>query len=155
MIRIIVGEQKLQVLRGADVVAEFPVSTAANGIGIEKDSFKTPPGLFRVCQKIGDGVGSGAIFKSRQLTGEIGTEEMEGDLVQTRILWLDGLEPFNTNTKDRFIYIHGTNKESQIGSPTSAGCIRMRNEDVMSLYEMVVEGSLVHIDSGEPPNPVA
>lgn len=125
------------------VVARFPVSTSAFGPGSEPGSYKTPLGRFVVAEMIGTGAPLGAIFKSRVPTGEIGPFFDPGspeDLVQTRILWLDGVEPHNANTRARYIYIHGTNHEERIGEPCSHGCIRMRNADVARLFELVAPG---------------
>lgn len=144
-IEISAQDQSLLVYEGDVVSHRFPVSTSALGIGVEEGSLKTPTGLFRVAQKIGDGAPLGAVFKGRIPTGDIGDETMAEDLVQTRILWLDGLEAHNANTKGRFIYIHGTNHESSIGLPSSHGCVRMRNRDVVTLYELVGEGAEVVI----------
>ena len=115
------------------------------GLGTEPDTFKTPLGRFEISQKIGDGAALGAVFSSRVPTGETGDASNPGDLVQTRILWLHGLDPENANTLDRYIYIHGTNHEEEIGTPASHGCIRMRNADVADLYERVTEGTPVLI----------
>jgi lipoprotein-anchoring transpeptidase ErfK/SrfK len=125
----------------------FPVSTSALGIGSEPGSFKTPAGRFCISEKIGHGALSGAVFKSRVPTGETGTEENPDDLVQTRILRLHGLEAHNANTLDRYIYIHGTNHESAIGTPASHGCIRMRNADVIELFDAVDVKTEVLIES--------
>jgi lipoprotein-anchoring transpeptidase ErfK/SrfK len=73
------------------------------------------------------------------------SEPVEGDLVLTRILWLEGAEEANANTKQRYIYIHGTNQEDRIGEPASIGCVRMRNADVIALYELAPEGTEVEI----------
>ena len=73
------------------------------------------------------------VFRSRQPTGEIGLGAPDDDLVLTRILWLEGDEPHNANTRERYIYIHGTNHESQLGEPASHGCVRMRNADIVEL----------------------
>jgi lipoprotein-anchoring transpeptidase ErfK/SrfK len=89
------------------------------------------------------------IFKSRQPTGEIGRADDAGDHVTTRILWLDGLDAENANTKDRYIYIHGTNAEHLIGTPASHGCVRLSNADVIDLFDNVIEGSEVNIEAGE------
>ncbi|MFQ3577988.1 MAG: L,D-transpeptidase [Verrucomicrobiia bacterium] len=146
LIHVNIATQALRLLKGDAIVAEFPISSAAAGLGFEEGSFKTPTGLFRIAEKIGADAPVGAVFKTRELTGEIASELNPDDQVSTRILWLDGLEPRNANTLQRFIYIHGTNKESEIGTPTSAGCIRMRNEDVARLFDLVSEGTLVHIE---------
>lgn len=148
MIHVSVPEQKLRLLRGGEVMAEFDVSTAAAGTGTEEGSLRTPTGLFRICEKIGAGAPERAVFRSRRLTGEIGAEDSAEDLVLTRILWLDGLEPENANTRGRYIYIHGTNHEREIGRPASHGCVRMRNGDVARLFDLVETGTLVRIEDG-------
>ncbi len=148
MIHVDVAGQKLQLLAGSDIKAEFPISTAAAGLGFEEGSFRTPTGLFKVGSKIGAGAPEGTVFKDREATGEISGQGGDADKVLSRILWLEGIEAANANTKQRFIYIHGTNHEEAIGSPASAGCIRMRNGDVIRLFDLVPEGTLVHIDGG-------
>jgi len=135
------------------IVESFPVSTSGFGLGSEPGSFKTPLGRFRVGEMIGHGAESGAIFKGRVPTGEIGPDENPGepaDFVQTRILWLEGLEPHNANTRERYIYIHGTNHGEQIGEPSSHGCVRMRNADVIRLFDLVNVGTEVVIEIGQP-----
>jgi L,D-transpeptidase YbiS len=145
-IRISVSGQRLDLLEGANLLRSFPVSTSAYGTGTEPGSFKTPTGRFCISDMIGDGAEHGAIFKSRVPTGEFGLEEQPDDHVQTRILWLHGLEEQNAGTHDRYIYIHGTNHESDIGHPTSHGCVRMRNADIVELYDLVKAGTEVIID---------
>lgn len=144
-IHIDVTTQRLELREGDLVLRSFPVSTSAFGLGSEPGSDKTPLGCFCVAEKIGHGAPLGAVFKSRQPTGEIGTENVTDDLVQTRILWLHGLEEHNANTRDRYIYIHGTNHESALGTPASHGCVRMSNEDVTWLFDAVETGAEVLI----------
>jgi L,D-transpeptidase YbiS len=146
-IRVSVPHQRLDLLDGEKVVRSFSISTSAHGIGSEPGSLKTPPGRFCIAEKIGDDAPHGMVFKSRVPTGEFGREEHPDDLVQTRILWLHGLEEQNANTRDRYIYIHGTNHESAIGTPASHGCVRMRNADVAELYALVETGAEVVIES--------
>ena len=98
---------------------------------------KTPTGKFRIAEKIGDGMPVGTVFKSRRPVKVTKKLLREEDLVMTRILWLDGLDPRNANTHERFIYIHGTNHEESIGEPASHGCIRMRSSDLLQLFERV------------------
>ena len=86
-----------------------------------------------------------AAFKGRQPTGEIATPGGDEDGILTRILWLAGAEPHNANTRERFIYIHGTNQEAQIGTPASHGCVRMRNADIIDLFNRVRPGTPVEI----------
>jgi len=143
-IHISIGRQVLT-LHGGNEPREYPISTSRFGIGTEPGSFKTPLGSFEVSKKFGAGAALGAVFKSRVPTGEIGDAGNPDDLVQTRILWLHGVEPGNANTMERYIYIHGTNHEEEIGTAASHGCIRMRNADVAELYEVITEGTPVCI----------
>lgn len=129
------------------VLRRYVISTSKFGLGVEPGSHKTPTGNLRIAEKVGDGAPAGAIFKARVQTGEFGTEEDPEDRVQTRILWLEGLDPENANSKDRYIYIHGTNAESQLGSPASHGCVRMSNEDVIDLFVQVEVGTSVLIEA--------
>ncbi len=145
-IRINIASQQLELLAdpaSGETVASFPVSTSGFGLGTAPGSYKTPLGRFAVAEMIGRGAPLGAVFKSRVATGEIGPfedPESATDLVQTRILWLAGLEPHNANTLERYIYIHGTNHEERIGEPCSHGCVRMRNADVAQLFALVEPG---------------
>jgi len=130
------------------VLAVYPVSTSGFGIGSVEGSHCTPLGAFAVAQKIGGEAAPGTVFSSRLPTGEITPPVSPADprdLVVTRILWLTGLEPHNANTFARYIYIHGTNHEETIGTPCSHGCVRMRNLDIIALYEAVAEGTPVFI----------
>ncbi len=144
-----VPSQTLDLLKGETLLRRYVISTARLGLGSEPGSNKTPTGRFRVAEKHGDGAPAGMIFKSRKPTGEFGREDDPHDNVQTRILWLAGLDPENANTFDRYIYIHGTNAESKLGIPASEGCVRMSNADVIDLYEQVPVGTAVTIDAGE------
>ena len=112
-IRIHVPSQTLDLLDddGA-LVSRYAISTSRFGLGTEPGSNRTPTGRFRIAEKIGDGVPPGEIFVSRVATGRVGREDDEHDHVQTRILWLEGLDADNANTFERYIYIHGTNAES-------------------------------------------
>lgn len=129
------------------VVRRYVVSTSKFGLGSEPGSYKTPTGNLRIAEKVGEDAPSGVIFKSRVQTDEFGTEEDPEDRVQTRILWLEGLDPENANSRDRYIYIHGTNAESQLGTPASHGCVRMSNDDVIDLYSRVEIGTPVLIEA--------
>jgi L,D-transpeptidase YbiS len=145
-----VPSQTMDLLDDDDVVVRrYVISTGLKGLGCEPGSNKTPTGRFRISEKFGDGAEPGMIFVARQPTGEFGKEGDPKDHVQTRILWLDGLEPHNANTHDRYIYIHGTNAESTLGTPASEGCVRMSNLDVIDLYDRVPVGTEVTIDPGE------
>jgi len=130
----------------------FPISTATNGLGNRLDSNKTPTGIHRIKRKIGDGQPQGMVFEARQPTGQIATEtdNQEKDEITSRILWLDGLEVgFNQggdcDSFSRYIYIHGTSDERRIGQPVSRGCIRMKNVDVLELFDAVLVNDLVLI----------
>ena len=145
-IRIHVPSQTLDLIDdGGEVIRCYVVSTSRFGLGMEPGSNKTPTGHFRVAEKIGDGEVPGEIFTSRVPTGRIGGEADDHDHVQTRILWLDGLDTDNANTRERYIYIHGTNAESRLGTPASYGCVRMGNEDIIDLYARVPVGAAVEI----------
>src|SRR5437762_11163694 len=106
---------------------------------------KTPIGLFRIAEKIGEHAPSGTVFRSRIALQPGDPFPPTEDLVMSRILWLDGLEEQNANTRERFIYIHGTKHEDEIGTPASHGCIRMRNADVIELFKLVDETTQVVI----------
>jgi len=144
-IQVSIPEQWLRLFVGEHLVREYPVSTSKFGVGPVPDSFCTPTGNFQIAEKIGHGAPLWSIFRGRRATGELASEGGEEDLVLTRILWLDGMEAENANTRERFIYIHGTNQESHIGIPASHGCIRLRNLDMVDLFDRVAEGDRVLI----------
>jgi L,D-transpeptidase YbiS len=145
-IEVSVATQRLVLWDGIRQVRSWPCSTSKFGLGYSEGSNKTPIGGFVVREKHGDLAPSGTIFKSRQPVGQW-TPEMftPDDLVLTRILWLDGVEKRNANTFQRYIYIHGTNDERSIGRPTSHGCVRLKNADVVELFEQVPVGTAVWI----------
>jgi len=145
-IHISIRDQRLTLKEGETLVRTYPVSTSRFGIGTEEDSMKTPIGRFRVAEKIGDGLPSDTVFQSRVPLKADDPLPPTEDLVMSRILWLDGLDEHNANTRDRFIYIHGTKHEDKIGNPASHGCVRMRNADVLELFELVDEGAPVVIE---------
>lgn len=150
-----VSEQKLYLIENGKVVRQYPVSTSKFGIGNQAGSYRTPLGRHRVAEKIGAGAPIRTIFKERVNTGKLAAIErtLKGapyDDVTTRILWLEGLEPGvnrgpGIDSKERFIYIHGTPSEGLIGRPASNGCVRMYNEDVIELFDRVPEGTPVLI----------
>ncbi len=130
----------------------YPVSTAANGIGNRVDSNMTPRGIHRIRQKIGGGEPRGMVFEAREPTGRVARnlDIRDRDEITSRILWLDGLEPGvnrdgHCDTYSRYIYIHGTTDERRIGQAVSAGCIRMKNDDVIELFDEVMVNDLVVI----------
>jgi lipoprotein-anchoring transpeptidase ErfK/SrfK len=154
-IRVDLSAQRLELLEGARVRASYPVSTAARGAGEQEGSEQTPRGLHEIRAKIGAGAASGAVFVGRRPTGELCTPELlraqpERDWILTRILWLRGLERGRNrlgrvDSMRRCIYIHGTPHEASLGTPASHGCIRMRNADVIELFERVQPGTRVEI----------
>lgn len=127
------------------LLRRFVCSTSRFGLGFEPGSNKTPTGRFRVAEKHGAGAPEGMIFKARVATGEFGKPGDDADHVQTRILWLEGLEPENSNTLERYIYIHGTNAEGCLGTAASHGCVRLSNADVVEVFDLVPEGTEVVI----------
>jgi hypothetical protein len=153
---IIYIDSRQQQLLWIDIEEEnsssFPISTAANGMGNRMDSFKTPFGIHRIRQKIGGGEPRGMIFEGREPIGKVATrlDNRDKDEITSRILWLDGLEEgFNRggvyDTFNRFIYIHGTSDEKRIGQPVSAGCIRMKNDDIIALFDEALVDDIVLI----------
>jgi L,D-transpeptidase YbiS len=155
-VRITLRTQQLDVLEGARVVATYPVSTAATGGGERIGSGQTPRGAHEVRELIGEGLPCSAVFVSRHATGEVCTEEAraadpERDWILSRVIWLSGLEEGRNfggevDTYCRYIYFHGTPDSEPVGKPRSHGCIRMRNEDVIAVFEMLEIGTLVQID---------
>lgn len=124
----------------------YPISSAKNGIGSEEGSFKTPIGNFIIAEKIGENEPIFTTFVGRVAQGiwdpAINSDD---DMITSRILWLDGQDTENANTKSRYIYIHGTNHEDKIGTPESCGCIRMQNKDIIKLFDKVTIGTPVKI----------
>ena len=140
-IYISIGEQKLRLFEGEALVAEYVVSSAANGIGFEEGSYCTPTGRFEVSEKIGDGEALGTIFKSRKPMGVWDGTPSDDDMILSRILRLNGLDAQNANSMERYIYVHGTNHEALLGEPASHGCIRMANADIVELFDRVELGA--------------
>jgi L,D-transpeptidase YbiS len=145
-IHVSIRDQRLTLMEDETPIRSYPVSTSRFGIGTEEGSMKTPTGRFRVAEKIGGGLPTDAVFQSRVPLKSDDPLPPTEDLVMSRILWLDGLDEQNANTRDRFIYIHGTKHEDKIGNPASHGCVRMRNADVVELFDLVDEGAHVTIE---------
>lgn len=146
-IRVHISSQTLELLDDhGSLQRSYVVSTSRFGMGFEPGSNCTPTGRFRIAEKIGAGAAQGEIFVGRQPTGQIGQEGDPEDRVQTRILWLDGLDNENANTRSRYIYIHGTSAETELGIPTSHGCVRMSNLDVIDLFDRVSVGENIVIE---------
>ncbi len=144
-IDVSVRDQRLILTRDGEKLRSYPISTSRFGIGTGEGSMKTPLGNFRIAEKIGDSAAPGTIFKARVALGPDDPLPETEDLITSRILWLDGMDEENGNTRERFIYIHGTKHEDKIGMPASHGCIRMRNDDVIELFELVDETTQVVI----------
>lgn len=150
-----IGSQSLRLLDRGQVLADYPVSTAANGPGERNGSGCTPRGWHQVRARIGGGCRPGTVFVGRRPTGEVyspqlAAQQPQRDWILTRILWLSGLQPgFNrlgpVDTMRRYIYIHGCPDGTALGVPGSHGCIRMANDDLIALYEQVETGLRVLI----------
>ena len=148
LIRVSIAEQSLTLLdeRGQEV-RRYVVSTASNGAGEQSGSNCTPRGRHLIRAKIGAGMPENTVFVARRPSGEIYSPELSvafpgRDWILTRILWLSGCEPQRNrlgavDTMRRYIYIHGTPDSSQMGVPGSHGCIRMRNADIIELFDRV------------------
>ena len=145
-IHISIRDQRLTVKKDDTPIRDYPVSTSRFGIGTDEGSMKTPTGRFRIGEKIGGEMPSDTVFHARVALKAGDPLPPTEDLVMSRILWLDGLDEDNANTRDRFIYIHGTKHEDKIGIPDSHGCVRMRNGDVAELFKLVDEGTHVIIE---------
>ena len=149
------ARQRLGLLEDGRLAFEAGGSTALNGLGCEENSFRTPTGWHRIHARIGAGAEPGAVFRSRVATGEVWRgEDREDDLILTRVLTLDGLEDGwnrgpGRDSLERFIYLHGTNREQDLGRPRSHGCVRLANADVADLFDRVAEGDPVFI-AAEP-----
>jgi L,D-transpeptidase YbiS len=144
-IDISIHDQRLTLRSGDEIVRSYPISSSRFGLGSEEGSMKTPTGQFCIGEKIGHELPENTIFQSRVALQPDDPLPPTEDLVMSRILWLDGVEEHNANTRERFIYIHGTKHEDMIGTPASHGCIRMRNADVMELFTLVEKGTPVVI----------
>jgi lipoprotein-anchoring transpeptidase ErfK/SrfK len=154
-LEISIPEQSLALLENGREVRRYVVSTSRNGAGEQPGSFCTPRGEHIVRAKIGAGQPWNAVFVRRRPTGEIWTSELAErfpgrDWILTRILWLSGCEPGRNrlggvDTMRRYIYIHGSPEDVEMGKPGSIGCVRMRNQDVVELFELVPPGTEVSI----------
>jgi hypothetical protein len=150
-----IGASTLQFYRKRSLVKSYVISTSKRPPSNIANSLGTPLGLHEVAERIGAGQPPGMVFKSRVPTGrhfsEFGGEPAgHGNLVTSRILWLRGLEPGvnagdGVDTFRRYVYVHGTHREDEVGRPMSAGCVLMRNLDVIELHDLVRSGDLVWI----------
>jgi lipoprotein-anchoring transpeptidase ErfK/SrfK len=154
-IEISIPEQSLVLLDNGRELGRYSVSTSRNGAGELEGSFCTPRGEHIVRAKIGTGQPLNTVFRGRRPTGELWTpdlgERFPGrDWILTRILWLSGCEPGknrlgDVDTMRRYIYIHGSPDNVPMGKPGSIGCIRMRNRDIVELFDRVPAGTEVSI----------
>ena len=150
-----VESQEMYLVKNEKIEKTYRVSTSKYGIGNQQGSGKTPLGVHRVAEKFGKDAKPNAIFVGRKNTGGIAEiilepVDVETDHITSRILWLEGLEEDvnkgkGIDSKQRYIYIHGTHEEGLIGTPASHGCIRMYNKDVIELFELVNARTLVVI----------
>lgn len=153
LLYISVQRQRLYHIHDGRLMAEYAVATSSKGLGAEQDSYRTPTGLHRVNGKFGEDVPPFGILRDREFTGAYADPDFAGvdkDWITSRVLWLDGQEPgvnsgSGVDSRARFIYIHGTANEGSIGTPSSMGCVRMRNHDVIELFERVPDGTPVVI----------
>ena len=158
MMRVIISLAKQElslVADGGEILAQYPVSTGKSGAGEQFGSGCTPRGLHKIRARIGKDLPKNTIFVGRRPTGEIYRQEFaqhypNKEFILSRILWLSGMELGKNrlgkvDTMRRYIYIHGTPDNEPMGVPASHGCIRMRNADVMELFDQVPIGSLVEI----------
>ena len=157
MKRIVIdaSKQELTLFEGDRVLRRYSVSTAKNGLGEKNGSFRTPRGRHIVRAKIGAGQPENTVFVRRRPTGEIWSRELHEkfpgrDWMLTRLLWLSGREPGknrlgDVDTMRRYIYIHGSPDTAEMGKPGSIGCIRMRNRDIVELFDLVPPYTAVEI----------
>ena len=151
-----ISRQRLYCIGDDDIILnEYPVSTSRFGVGNQSGSFKTPSGVHSIAQKIGGGCTINEVFVGRQPMGLLNelkraNKTLPDDIISSRILWLRGVQPGinqgdGIDSYQRYIYIHGTAEEDKIGFPASHGCVRMRNKDVIELFDLVDEGYKVDI----------
>ena len=157
LIKISIKNQRLTITDDKyNVNKSYPISTALKGIGQNKNSFQTPIGTHYIRAKIGKDLPALSIFEARRPSGRIWNKEdaesyPNHDWILSRILWLSGKELGvnrlgTVDTMQRYIYIHGTHDESSLGKPLSHGCIRMSNDNVLELFDLVSAGTIVHIN---------
>ena len=155
LIVVDIAEQRLQLLIGDTVAMDVAIASAKNGVGEQAGSERTPRGWHQVRAMIGGDAKTNAVFVGRRNTDEIYSPDLRRafpnrDWVLTRILWLSGLEPGKNrlgavDTMRRYIYIHGCPDEDEMGVPSSHGCVKMRNTDVIKLFSAIAPGTQVFI----------
>ncbi|EDY81418.1 ErfK/YbiS/YcfS/YnhG superfamily [Verrucomicrobiia bacterium DG1235] len=154
LLLVSIERQTLQLFLDGQLIREFAVSTSRNPPSCIENSLGTPTGLHRIAEKHGDKAPLGSVFKGRVQVAKhysaLPAKEQANNLVTTRILWLEGLETGHNqgpgrDSYQRYIYIHGTNHEEKIGSPASAGCVQLRNAEMIELFDAVQTGDQVYI----------
>ena len=154
-ILISITSQTLQLFQKQQLLASYVISSGLKGVGYQKNSGQTPLGLHQIRAKIGADQPINSVFVGRRATGEIYSPELaetnpNRDWILSRILWLSGKEVGvnrlgTVDTMQRYIYIHGTPDSEPMGEPLSHGCIRMRNSDLIALFDLVPVGTEVTI----------
>lgn len=155
-IAISIPQQTLELFGdGGELLRRYAVSTAKNGAGEQSGSYRTPRGRHLIRAKIGAGQPENTVFVRRRPTGEVWSPELAAahpgrDWILTRILWLSGCEPgFNrlgeVDTMRRYVYLHGSPDTLEMGTPGSIGCVRMRNRDIVELFDLVPAYTPVNI----------
>jgi lipoprotein-anchoring transpeptidase ErfK/SrfK len=155
LIVVNIAEQRLQLREDDEVVMDVAIATAKKGMGEQSGSECTPRGWHQVRAMIGDNAPTNTVFIGRRSTGEVYSQKLrqafpDRDWILTRILWLSGLERGknrlgDVDTMRRFVYIHGCPDEDVMGVPSSHGCVKMRNNDVIKLFDAVAPGTRVLI----------
>ena len=150
-----IPSQQMFFIKKGEIVDIYSISSSYYGTGNKVNSLKTPLGKHEIYKKLGDNLPENAILKGRIWNGAIADiikEPIDTDFdhVTSRILWLDGLEEGKNkgpgiDSRERYIYIHGTAEEGLIGKPASDGCIRMYNKEVIELFDLVDEKAQVWI----------
>ncbi len=147
-----VKDQKMGLYSEGHLIKKYKISTSKFGLGDSPGSNRTPLGKHEIIAKIGHGLPTGAVLKSRSWNGEVLKPNAPGrDPIVSRILWLRGMESGNRNAMKRYIYIHGTPEESRLGKPASYGCIRMGMKDVVEVFNDVPIGAKVTVTRGGLP----
>lgn len=155
-----VADQRMGLYSQGVLKKQYPISTSKFGLGDQLNSYRTPTGKHEIIAKIGKGLPTGAVLKSRSWNGEVLKPNAPGrDPIVSRILWLRGLESSNSNAMKRYIYIHGTTEENRLGQPASYGCIRMGMKDVVDVFDELGIGAKVivtkdHLPGGKKDKPL-
>lgn len=155
-LHVSIKQQQLKIITNSKITKSYPISSAKNGTGEIKGSECTPCGWFKIRAKVGDSKPLNSVFVARRPTGQIYNSDLarefpNKDWILTRILWLDGLEAGknrygDVHTASRYIYIHGTPNHLVQGIPESHGCIRMKNEDILELFDFIPVSTRVFIE---------